>query len=260
MLTVAARTQDCHNPPGGTGIITFSGKDGKLLAVGSAQTEERYWVGADSAAKSAPTALEPLSIEYTHKSQALAQQLKTPKRLNFAVVEENVSTIAKVASAGCGFEASIASMLMASPIMASTRVFDFVRKPTRYPVAEHDLSVLLDHFKTPYAALGGNPSALCAEWEKLCSLVARETVLNALPLEELWSRAFLHFKFNHFDILLLAALVQAAAMDVVLADRGAPRLLGSLRREHAAYKARAIQMAHGSLSRRSRLASDPRKR
>ena len=32
-----------------------------------------------------------------------------------------------------------------------------------------------------------------------------------LPLEEAFSRAFLHFKDNHFNILLLAAVVQASA-------------------------------------------------
>ena len=38
-----------------------------------------------------------------------------------------------------------------------------------------------------------------------------DAVLRTLPLEEAFSRAFLHFKDNHFNILLLAAVVQASA-------------------------------------------------
>ena len=49
-------------------------------------------------------------------------------------------------------------------------------------------------------------------------MFARDAVLHTLPLEEALSRAFLHIKDNHFHILLLAAVVQASAMDVVLAE------------------------------------------
>ena len=38
-----------------------------------------------------------------------------------------------------------------------------------------------------------------------------DAVLRTLPLEEAFSRAVLHFKDNHFNILLLAAVVQASA-------------------------------------------------
>ena len=59
----------------------------------------------------------------------------------------------------------------------------------------------------------------------------RDEVLCALPFFELYSRLIVHFRSNHFNVLLLAALVQAAAMDVVFADCGAPRLLPCLKRE-----------------------------
>jgi len=67
-------------------------------------------------------------------------------------------------------------------------------------------------------------------------MVVRDASLRALPLEELYSRALLHFQNNHFNLLLLMALVQASAMDVVLAECGAPRLpcLLSNKRAHAA--------------------------
>ena len=64
-------------------------------------------------------------------------------------------------------------------------------------------------------------------------MFARDAVLCALLLEEAFSRAFLHFKDNHFNILLLLAILQASAMDVVLAELGVPRLLTSLKREEA---------------------------
>ena len=55
------------------------------------------------------------------------------------------------------------------------------------------------------------------------------TIRCVLPLEELYSRALLHFHSSYFNVLLLAAFVHASAMDVVLAERAAPRLLPSLK-------------------------------
>ena len=62
-------------------------------------------------------------------------------------------------------------------------------------------------------------------------MVLRDDVLRELPLEELYFRAFVHFQYNHFNVLLLAALVQAAAMDVVLAESAMSRLLPCLKSE-----------------------------
>ena len=69
-------------------------------------------------------------------------------------------------------------------------------------------------------SLGGNAAAAFDEWSHLNRMFARDAVLHTLPLEEALSRAFLHIKDNHFHILLLAAVVQASAMDVVLAELG----------------------------------------
>ena len=74
---------------------------------------------------------------------------------------------------------------------------------------------------------------MSAEWSHLNRMFARHVVLRTLSLEEAFSRAFLHFTDNHFNILLLAAFVQASAMDVVLAELGVPKLLASLKREEA---------------------------
>ena len=61
----------------------------------------------------------------------------------------------------------------------------------------------------------------------------RDVVLRTLSLEEAFSRAFVHFKDDHFNILLLTAVVQASAMHVVLAELGVPKLLPTLKREEA---------------------------
>ena len=75
--------------------------------------------------------------------------------------------------------------------------------------------------------------SMSAEWSHLNRMFARDVVLRTLSLEEAFSRAFLHFTDNHFNILLLAAVVQASAMDVVLAELGVPQLLPTLKREEA---------------------------
>ena len=119
---------------------------------------------------------------------------------------------------------------MTRPLMAATRVFDFVQM-SGYTQTERELGVLLNHFSSPFAALGGTASAVLSEWHRLNRMVLRDDVLRELPLEELYFRAFVHFQYNHFNVLLLAALVQAAAMDVVLAESAMSRLLPCLKSE-----------------------------
>ena len=70
----------------------------------------------------------------------------------------------------------------------------------------------------------------------------------SLPFEELYSRALLHSQYNHFNVLLLAALAQASAMDVILAECSAPRLLPSLKRESARCKGRPFTAVFGTLA------------
>ena len=102
--------------------------------------------------------------------------------------------------------------------------------------AEQDLRVLLDHFGATFTALGGVEFAVLDEWNRLNRLVTRDDVLRVLPVAELHFRAHLHFQHNHFNLMLLTAFVQAAAMDAVLSECGLPRLLPCLRRESDNYK------------------------
>ena len=121
------------------------------------------------------------------------------------------------------------------PVMAATLVFDSIREQDCVD-AEQNLGVLLQHFSSVFETLGGSAAAVFDAWSRLHSMVIRDASLSALPLEELNSRVFLHFKSNHSNLLLLAALSHASAMDVVLAECGAPRLLPSLKRESAQRK------------------------
>ena len=115
-------------------------------------------------------------------------------------------------------------MLDAWIVVILTQSFVYVARPcTNY----------LEHFSSAFVALGGSAAAVFDDWSRLNRLFTRDASLRALPLEEAYSRALLHFKDNHFNLLLLAALVQAKAMDVVLAECGAARLLPSLKREEA---------------------------
>ena len=123
-------------------------------------------------------------------------------------------------------------MMMARPVMKATHIFDLIQEPG-YEHTEQNLGELLKHFTSAFVTLGGNAAAAIDEWSHLNHMFARDAVLRTLPLEEAFSRAFLHFKDNHFNILLLAAVVQASAMDVVLAELGVPKLLPSLKREEA---------------------------
>ena len=99
---------------------------------------------------------------------------------------------------------------------------------------------MLQHFSSAFVALGGNAAAVLDEWSRLNRKVVRDASLRALPFEELYSRALLHFQYNHFNVLLLAAFAQASAMNVVLAECSAPRLLPSLKRESARCKGRIL--------------------
>ena len=133
----------------------------------------------------------------------------------------------------------MAAMHMARPVMAATLVFDYIQEPS-YEHTEQNLGVLLEHFSSASMALGGNAAPVFDEWSRLNRLFTLDASLRALPLEEAYSRALLHFKDNHFNLLLFAALVQAKAMDVVLAECGAARLLPSLKREEAGRRGTVI--------------------
>ena len=163
-----------------------------------------------------------------------AAPLLTPRRLYLpGHGAEAICDIACIAAARCGFdEGEVAAMMMARPVMKATHIFDLIQEPG-YEHTEQNLGELLKHFTSAFVTLGGNAAAAIDEWSHLNRMFARDAVLRTLPLEEAFSRAFLYFKDNHFNILLLAAVVQASAMDVVLAELGVPKLLPSLKREEA---------------------------
>jgi len=198
---------------------------------------------ADVASLNLPEVLEPTSAAQLRKAKR-PESLSAPKALTFADQLE-ASAIAQLAAGECGFdEGEMAAMLMMRPVMAATHVFDFIQKPG-YVQAEKEFNVLLQHFEFLFAALGGDASAVLGEWSSLCRMVAGDPVLRALPLTELYSRAFLHFQSSYFNVLLVAALSHAAAMDVVLSECGAPMLLPSLKRESVNYKSKMLLFVVG---------------
>ena len=161
--------------------------------------------------------------------------MSAPRVLTFPD-QLQASTIAQLAAGRCGFhEGELAALLMTRPLMAATHVFDFVQKPG-YLRAEKDFNVLLHHFDSLFSALGGDAAAVLDEWSSFSRMIMGDQILRALPLTELYSRAFLHFQSSYFNVLLLAALSHAAAMDVVLSECGMPMLLPSLKSESVDYK------------------------
>jgi hypothetical protein len=191
-----------------------------------------------AAALTSPDALEPTSTAQERK-RARAAPLSPLKGPAFPQ-EIDPSLIARIAATGCGYdEGTMAAVLMGRPIMAATRVFDFIQMPD-YLHAEENLCVLLDNFGVPFEALGGSAVAVLDEWSRLHRMVMRDEALSALPLAELYSRALLHFQHNHFNLLFLMAIIQANAIDVVLGECGAQRLLPSLKRESAQYKGKML--------------------
>ena len=96
---------------------------------------------ADAASLNVPEALEPTSAAQQRMAKR-PESLSAPKTLTF-FDELEPSAIAKLAAVGCGFdEGEMAAMLMARPVMAATRVFDFIQKPG-YVQAEKEFNVLL---------------------------------------------------------------------------------------------------------------------
>ena len=69
------------------------------------------------------------------------------------------------------------------------------------------------HFSSAFKALGGDTTAVFDEWSSLSRMIIRDDTLRALPFEELYSRTLLHFRYQHFNSLLLMALTLASAMD-----------------------------------------------
>jgi len=148
---------------------------------------------------------------------------------------------------------------MAEPIIAATQIFDHIQLPESPQVKEH-LDVLLDHYDAKgFLALGGTRSEVHREWTRLNTLILRDDILRTLPLHVLYARLFLHFTASHQNVLLLAALVQALAIDAALAERGTS-MLRALRAEGPGYKSSMaslhagprLEKRYGGRSRRTR--------
>ena len=80
-----------------------------------------------------------------------------------------------------------------------------------------------------FITLGGCPAAVHREWTRLNRAVAGDETLRALTPSELFSRLFIHFVDEHSNVLLLAAVWHAAAMDVRLRLATSASLVQSLR-------------------------------
>ena len=116
---------------------------------------------------------------------------------------------------------------MADALTAAVCVFERIQNPVQAH-AERDLTLLLGQYRQLFVFLGGKPTSVVSEWSGLSKLVVRDDILRqlplAVPLAELFSRLFF-FANNHCNVLLLAAIVQAAAMDVTLTDTSLIRSL-----------------------------------
>ena len=164
-----------------------------------------------------------------------AAPLLTPRRLYLpGHGAEAICDIACIAAARCGFdEGEVAAMMMARPVMKATHIFDLIQEPG-YEHTEQNLGELLKHFTSAFVTLGGNAAAAIDEWSHLNRMFARDAVLRTLPLERgvfsripsLQGQSLQHSAFG-------GSVVQASAMDVVLAELGVPKLLPSLKREEA---------------------------
>ena len=159
---------------------------------------------AETHTQSSPEALEPSTVAQHRKTTRFASPA-TPKMLTYPK-EVVPSTIACIAAARCGSEEhQMAAMLMERPVMAATCVFDSIQEQNCVD-AELNLGVLLQHFSSVFEMLGGTATAVFDEWPRLHRMVVRDASLRALPHEELYSRALLHFQNNHFNL-------ESAALD-----------------------------------------------
>ena len=104
--------------------------------------------------------------------------------------------------------------MIARPVMNATHIFDLIQEPG-YEHTVQNLGELLKHFTSAFVSWWQRSSSVRLVQSGListaCSLAMPGAVLRTLPLEEAFSCAFLHFKDNHFNILLLAAVVQPSA-------------------------------------------------
>ena len=160
-----------------------------------------------SAAAGSQDASVPLltSVFRAHKADSVRKLERKPQ-----------ARLTLVARLLAGDRQAAVGSLMAEPIIAATQIFDHIQLPESPQVKEH-LDVLLDHYDAKgFLALGGTRSEVHREWTRLNTLILRDDILRTLPLHVLYARLFLHFTASHQNVLLLAALVQALAIDAAL--------------------------------------------
>ena len=76
--------------------------------------------------------------------------------------------------------------------------------------------MLLTEHSNLFVHLGGCPSAVLREWARLKRIIVEDDTLRELSHAELFSRLFVHFIDEHANVLLLAAVWHAAAIDARL--------------------------------------------
>ena len=134
--------------------------------------------------------------------------------------------------------------ILKDPVLKASCIFEHVRWPSYNTsklvlesYGEAELAVLVDHYKTLYAYLGGDSSKVQREWRRLKLFVGREGPLVSLTYIELYQRLF-DKKGNKFiyqadgthtdklddlslyNILLLVTIVMTFAVDTSVCERG----------------------------------------
>jgi hypothetical protein len=134
--------------------------------------------------------------------------------------------------------------ILKDPVLKASCIFEHIRWPSissdKLALETHgedEILLLLDHYKTLYGYLGGDPDKALQEWRRLKLFVSRNESLASLSYTELYHRLF-NQKGNKFvyqadgtvtntlddqsfyNILLLDALVMTYAVDTSVCERG----------------------------------------
>ena len=133
--------------------------------------------------------------------------------------------------------------ILKDPVLRAACIFEHVRWPSfssnKLALESHgeaELNLLLDHYKTLYGYLGGDPAKARREWRRLKIFVGREDALVSLSYIELYQRLFDQkgdkylFKdgvatdkldeHSLYNILLLIAIIMTYAVDTSICERG----------------------------------------
>jgi hypothetical protein len=134
--------------------------------------------------------------------------------------------------------------ILKDPVLKASCIFEHMRWPSistnKLALEKHgedEVRLLLDHYKTLFDYLGGDPAKALQEWRRLKLFVARNESLFSLSYTELYQRLF-NQKSNKFvyagdgtvtdtlddqsfyNILLLEAIIMTYAVDTSVCERG----------------------------------------